>query len=73
MSEGRLDEAVGRVTQEVPVQPGVGGRDPFGGEANLGGVRGQVVGGVQVEVCDVPEPAWIDGGKVNKRKGNAQM
>lgn len=69
MSEGRLDEAVGRVTQEVPVQAGMGRWSSFGGEANLGRIRGQVVGGVQVEVSDVPEPAWIDGGMVKNDKG----
>lgn len=46
----------------------MGGGGSFGGEADLGGVWGQVVGGVQVEVSDVPEPAWTDGGKVNEKK-----
>lgn len=64
MTEGRLDEAVRRVTQEVPEQAGAGDGNSFGREANLGGVRGQAVGGVQVEVGDVPEPAWRDGGGV---------
>lgn len=45
----------------------MGCRDSFGGEAHLGGVRGQVIGGVQMEVCDVPEPAWMDRGTDNKR------
>lgn len=63
VTERWLDEAVGRVTQEVPVQAGAGDGDAFGREANLGGVWGQAVGGIKVEVCDVPEPAWIDGGR----------
>lgn len=36
----------------------MGGGESFGGETNLGGVPGLVVGRVQVEVSDVPEPAW---------------
>lgn len=68
MSEGRLDEAVGRVTQEVPEQAGVGGGRPLRGEAHLGGVGGQVVGWVQVEVRDVPEPAWMDGENMGREE-----
>lgn len=68
VTERWLDEAVGRVAQEVPVQASLGDGDSFGGEAHLGGVWGQVVGGIEVEVCDVPEPAWIDGGE-KKRNG----
>lgn len=60
VSERWLDEAVGRVTQEVPKHTGSGGRGSFGGEANLGGIWCQVVGGVQVEVGDMPEPACVD-------------
>lgn len=66
VTECWLDEAVGRVAQEVPIQAGASDGDAFGGEANLGGVWGQVVGGVKVEVCDVPEPAWGDGDKRKK-------
>lgn len=58
------DQAVGRVTQEVSKQAGVGRWGPFRGETHLGRVWDQVVGGVQVEVCDVPEPAWTEGGKM---------
>lgn len=58
VTERWLDEAVGWVTQEVPVQAGLGDGDSSGREANLGGVWGQVVGGIKVEVRDVPEPAW---------------
>lgn len=59
VSEGRLDEAVGGVAQEVSEHPCVGGGGSFGGETHLGGVLGLVVGRVQVEVGDVPEPAWM--------------
>lgn len=65
VSERRLDEAVRRVAQEVPKHAGVSDGDSFGGEADLGGVWGLVVGGVQVEVRDVPEPGWRHGGDVN--------
>lgn len=58
VNKGRLDEAVGRVTQEVPENACLGDRVALGGQADLGGVRGHVVGGIEVEVCDVPEPAW---------------
>lgn len=67
VSKGRLDEAVGRVTQEVPENAGLGDRVAVGGQTDLGGVRGHVVGGIEVEVCDVPEPAWTHSGKVKKR------
>lgn len=66
VSKGWLDQTVGGVTQEVAIDPGVGGRNPFGGEANLGGVWSQVVCGIQVEVCDVPEPAWRQTGSIQK-------
>lgn len=67
VSERRLDEAVRRVAQEVPKHAGLSDGNSFGGEADLGGVWGLVVGGVQVEVCDVPEPGWRHGGGVNTR------
>lgn len=58
VTEGRLDEAVRRVAQEVPKHACMSDRNSLGGEADLRGVWGLVVGGVQVEVCDVPEPGW---------------
>lgn len=67
--ERRLDETVGRVAQEVPVQAGVSGGDAFRGVTHLGGVFSQVVGGVQVEVSDVPEPAWREVSTANDKKG----
>lgn len=65
VSQRWLDQAVRRVAQEVPEQAGLGDRDTFWGEADLGGVGGRVVGGVKVEVCNVPEPACRDREKVN--------
>lgn len=68
MSEGGLDEAVGRVTQEVSEHTSLGGRGSFGGEANLGGIWCQVVGGVQVKVGDVPESACVDEQRLTQRR-----
>jgi len=62
VGEGRLDERVGSVAQEVPEEAGVGRGLSPGGGAHLGGVRARLVGRVQVEVRDVPEPAWKHGG-----------
>lgn len=68
VSEGGLNEAERWVAQEVSIQAGIGGRNSFGGITNLLGVWGQVVGGVQVEVCDVPKPPWTDEVMVNDQK-----
>lgn len=57
VSQSWLDEAVRRVAQKVPEHARLGDGDSFGGEADLGGVSGHVVGGVKVEVRNLPEPA----------------
>lgn len=64
VAERRLDEAVGRVAQEVAELARCSDGNSFGGGADLGGLGRLPVGGVQVEVGDVPEPAWRGGGGV---------
>lgn len=67
VTEGRLDEGVWRVAQKVPKHACLSDGNSFGGEADLGGVWGLAVGGIQVEVCDVPEPGWRHEGGVITR------
>lgn len=69
VGEGGPDEAVGRVAEVVAVQAGVADGDSFGGEADLAGFCGLVVGGVQVEVGDVPEPACRNVGELMEEDG----